>query len=172
MENHKDYKLKSGNILRVIQDENAESPDMWENEDIFLVYDHQQFTVKREGFKPKDIFNALTLEYPKEPISDDYETEEEYIDARDEYHAHTDDVNSIKAEFLDYFIFPVAAHIHSGISLSLTDNLKRGGWDTSVLGFALVKKSEVEYFDEKDRESLAHQFSRRFNRNLESVFIW
>lgn len=141
----KEYKLKSGNILRVIQDPNPESPDIWGNEDMFLVYDHRQFTVKREGFEPKNIFNALSLEYPKEPVSDDYKTEEEYIDARDEYHADMDDVNSIKAQFLDYYIFPVDAYIHSGVHLSLADtkNYPDRRWDVSTTGYVLVKKDQI-----------------------------
>ena len=45
----KRYNLKSGNILEVIQDDDAESPDIWGNTDMFLVYDHNQFSVKRKG---------------------------------------------------------------------------------------------------------------------------
>jgi hypothetical protein len=41
--------------IEVVQDEMADSPDCWGNEDAFVVYDHRQFYVKREGFDPKEI---------------------------------------------------------------------------------------------------------------------
>lgn len=44
---------------KIFQDEMAESPDIWGNEDTFIVYDHRQFTVKRKGFDPETIFEAL-----------------------------------------------------------------------------------------------------------------
>lgn len=51
----KEYNLKSGNILRVHRDEHAESTDNDEDTLLFLVYDHRQFSVKREGFKPSGL---------------------------------------------------------------------------------------------------------------------
>jgi hypothetical protein len=43
--------------IEVVQDEYAESPDAWGNEDAFVVYDHRQFDVRREGFDPREIFD-------------------------------------------------------------------------------------------------------------------
>jgi hypothetical protein len=141
----KDYKLKSGNILRVLPDPNPESPDTWENEDVFLVYDHRQFTVKREGFEPRNIFNALTLEYPNEPIRENFEDDEGYQCAMDEYHADFDDCNDIKSKYVHYFIFPVDAYIHSGVHLSLanTEKYPDRRWDVSTTGYILVKKEMI-----------------------------
>jgi hypothetical protein len=45
--------------IEVVQDEMADSPDCWGNEDAFVVYDHRQFYVKREGFDPKEIFEHI-----------------------------------------------------------------------------------------------------------------
>jgi hypothetical protein len=108
----KDYKLTEGRILRVIQDENAESPDKWGNTDMFLVYDHRQFNIKRDGFDPQDIAEWYQASF------------------------RTLDYNG-------YHVFPVAAYIHSGVILNLTNSLQRQGWDTSVCGFVLVHKEKV-----------------------------
>lgn len=45
-----EYSLKSGNTLRIFEDENAQSPDTWDNKDMFLVIETRQFEVKRKGF--------------------------------------------------------------------------------------------------------------------------
>lgn len=108
MEN-KEYQLEQNRVLKIYQDDNAESPDKWGNTDMFLVYDHRQFTVKREGFDPEDIAEWYQASFRT-------------------------------LEYDGYYVFPVAAYIHSGIVLNLTDSLKRQDWDTSVRGFILVKK--------------------------------
>lgn len=48
-----------GYRIAVEYDTDPQSPDDWGNDDMFLVYDHRQFFVKREGFNPDDIFEAL-----------------------------------------------------------------------------------------------------------------
>ncbi len=127
---YKEYKLTEDRILRVYQDIHPESPNDWKNTDCFLVYDHRQFTVKREGFDPKDIaewYNASfrTLEYD------------------------------------GYYVFPVAAYIHSGVILNLTNSLKRQGWDTSVSGFVLVHKESitVDKTKHKTKEDAARSYA-------------
>jgi hypothetical protein len=45
--------------LKIERDEYPESPDFWGNDDVFIVYDHRQFTVDRKGFSPRDIFEHL-----------------------------------------------------------------------------------------------------------------
>jgi hypothetical protein len=106
---YKSYKIK------IRQDEDCESPNDWENENLFLVYDHRQFTVKRKGFEPKDIWDAL---------NEGLEEEENY--------------------YPDYFIFPVEAYIHSGVSLSLFSGTKQCRWDSSVSGYILASKEEFK----------------------------
>jgi hypothetical protein len=44
--------------IKIVQCECTDSPDDWGNEDLFLVYDHRQFTVRREGFEPIDIYES------------------------------------------------------------------------------------------------------------------
>ena len=105
---------KENHIIKITQDSDPESPDAWGVEDMFLVYDHSQFTVTREGFEPSSIYKYLQLcSYP------------ETIDLRDD-------------DFDKYWIFPVYAYIHSGVSLSLTHQGCK--WDVSSTGFILVEK--------------------------------
>lgn len=118
----KRYNLKSGNILEVIQDDDAQSPDTWGNADMFLVYDHKQFTVKRKGFPPKYIYDYLD------------EKTGTILD-------HDLDLSKLD----NFHIFNVAAHIHSGIHLQLNNSSFpfQRGWDTSTTGFVIVKKEDI-----------------------------
>jgi hypothetical protein len=131
----KDYKLKSGNILRVIQDENAESPDTWDNEDMFLVYDHRQFAVSREGFDPNDIYNYLEI---KSKINSPIRLDESVDELEDDLKQYFDYDSA-------YYIFPVDAYIHSDIHLSLanTKDYPDRKWDVSTTGYILVKKDQI-----------------------------
>jgi hypothetical protein len=50
--------------IEVMQDENAQSPDDWGNDDAFIVFDHRQFYIARKGFEPQDIFdNRFNKDY-------------------------------------------------------------------------------------------------------------
>jgi hypothetical protein len=118
-----EYKIKDKNeILKIYQDDDAESPNDWGNEEVFLVYEHRQFQVNREGFEPKDIHNHQYANIDGE----DYEP-----------------------KYNNYYIFTVYAYIHSGVSLSLGHNGDR--WDTSSTGFILVKK-DCEFYDNNIQE--------------------
>ncbi len=146
MEKHTDYKLKSGNILRVFPDSDPESPDTWSNEDMFLVYDHRDFTVKRDGFHPKDIFEHINA---KEPVKADYDDNGLYEMDYNDY------AESINLEYNNYYIFTVYATIHSGVHLSLA----RGGqvWDVSSTGFVLVKKDHISDEINKSWKDIYHK---------------
>ena len=48
-----------GHDIEVFYDENCESPDVWGNEDVFIVHEHRDFCVERKGFDPQDIFEYL-----------------------------------------------------------------------------------------------------------------
>lgn len=105
---------KENHFLDIEQDDNAESPNSWGNTDIFLVYDHRQFTITRDGFEPRDIYEYL------EQCKDS-----DTIDLRND-------------DYDKYWIFPVYAYIHSGVSLSLTHQGCK--WDVSSTGFILIEK--------------------------------
>lgn len=46
-----------GYPIKIYLDDHAESPDEWGNDERFLVFDHRDICVKREGFNPTDIFD-------------------------------------------------------------------------------------------------------------------
>lgn len=175
MEEHKDYKLKSGNILRVIQDENSKSPDSWENQDLFLVYDHRQFSVKREGFEPRDIFDYLNSKEPVKPTEDEFKDENGYIDYEDYDNAindyqmsYNDYAESINLEYNNYYIFEVDTYIHSGVHLSLanTANYPDRRWDVSTTGYVLVKKDLAYNIEQLDDEQLKEDKAKECAKSL------
>ncbi len=118
--------------LEIVQDEYGESPDSWGNTDLFLVYSHRQFDVKRKGFDPEDIFSHLNakreIEKSLTTINNKYTVEE-----------YSEDLNP---EYEKYWIFGVDAYIHSGVHLSLanTANYPDRQWDVSTTGYILVDK--------------------------------
>lgn len=123
MKNIQHYK---NHAYKIQQNVFAQSPDCWDDLDLFLVFEHNQFNVNRKGFYPKYI----------------YENPEQYE---------------------DYYIFPVYAYIHSGVSLSLTNDSYpfNDRWDVSNTGYILISKNlrddltddvALEYADELIKE--------------------
>jgi hypothetical protein len=106
---YKDYKIK------IRYSEPNESPNDWEDTDIFLVYKHRDFTVERKGFDPRNIHEYLE-------------------DCHEQVENH---------DYDDYWIFPVEAYIHSGVSLSLFNGTKQCRFDSSVTGYILMKKDSI-----------------------------
>lgn len=49
----------NGYRIAIECDEYAENPDDWGNDEMFLVYDHRDFCVRRKGFDPDDIFERM-----------------------------------------------------------------------------------------------------------------
>ena len=54
-----------GYKIRIREDENADSPDEWEDDNLFLVYNHRQFNITRRGFSPINIYENGAI-YEKE----------------------------------------------------------------------------------------------------------
>ena len=133
MEQDIDYK---GYRIKIRQDDNYESPNDWDDEDLFLVYDHRQFYVKRKGFEPSRIFDYL---HAKSQVDDDNDPEGDYQEEMDSY-----------AEYNDYWIFPVDAYIHSGVHISLanTKDYPDRRWDVSTSGYILVERETWNNFDD------------------------
>jgi hypothetical protein len=50
-----------GHKINVYQDCEAESPDTWNDEELFLIYDHRQFSIFRKGFDPKAVFESMKM---------------------------------------------------------------------------------------------------------------
>ena len=132
--NHK-YK---GYHIQIVQDEHAESPDSWGNEDAFIVYDHRQFSVERKGFEPLDIFNTINeAKAKKEPT---YE---------------------------GYHVFVLNAYIHSGVSLSLGRQYPfNDRWDVSTTGYVLVKKQKGWSWARAKAEKIAESIVSEWNDYL------
>ena len=89
MEKYEEYK---GYYYKIIQDDFAESPGEWGNDFAFLIYQHRQFTVKKEGYNPTEIYSRLSGNLDTYPYDE------------------------------EYYIYPVYAYIHSGVRLSLSNN--------------------------------------------------
>lgn len=60
--------IRNGVTVEIHTDEDAESPDMWGNDDVFLVAFHRQFTVTRKGWdrdidtdNPPDGYDVVPL---------------------------------------------------------------------------------------------------------------
>jgi hypothetical protein len=105
----------------LVQDDNPESPDEWENRDLFLVGYHREFTVERDKIINKEQCCLLCQD-----TKDLEEHEKEWVrDFRKKYH-----------------VFGLEAYIHGGVALALShegDFLDRQ-WDVSQLGFVFAAK--------------------------------
>lgn len=117
-------------------DHDASSPDYWGNTDVFLVYDHRQFSVERKGFDPSDIMEHVR------------ETKRWFYDG--------------------YFVFPLYAYIHSGVSLSLGSSGYpfNDRWDTSMAGFILVKRQTGWTYTKAKAEKVANSHVEEWNTYL------
>lgn len=111
-----------GYEIKVYYDDDAQSPDDWENEDAFLVYDHRDFTVKREGFDPFDIFEAMRQERPMELFDGYY-----------------------------YFPVYAYIHSGVALKLGSGDGFPDRQWDVSFKGFALVQHDEKNGWTTKEK---------------------
>ena len=60
MRNLAESKQYRGHTINVFYDENATAPNEWENDDLFIVYDHRDFEVKVKGFEPREIYEHIT----------------------------------------------------------------------------------------------------------------
>ena len=111
---------KTGFEARYItRDEDADSPDTWGDDNLFLVHYHRSFDVRRDKIIVEDEAAAICRG-------------ESLADSR-----HPDLLAT-------YWVFPVSAYIHSGVVLSLASSFPMDGqgWDTSHVGLALVAKKE------------------------------
>ena len=110
-----------GHDIEVFLDEDAPSPDEWGDDDAFIVYDHRDFCVKRDGFDPRDIYESMQNKYKQRKLYD------------------------------GYWVFTLYAYIHSGVALSLGRNTYpfTDGWDVSTTGFVLVRRDKGTWSENK-----------------------
>lgn len=144
-------KLERDVEIRIFRDDFAQSPHDWENDDAFLVYEHRQFNVDVEGFKPREIFEVL-----KNNNIPEAERDEDWI---------------YDNQYDEYKIFVVYAYIHSGVSLSLgnSDYPFNDRWDVSTTGFVVINKAEFDNNEEtmqKAAESLIKDWNDYLSGNV------
>ena len=144
-----------GYKIRIREDENADSPDDWGNDGLFLVYDHRQFSVKRKGFNVESIYHWM---YAKEVVEFGDDVDGNYQEEVDGY-----------SELNNYFIFKVEAYIHSGVSLSLFTGTRQCNWDSSLSGYILASKSEFDNL--KTATNAAERLIETWNQYL-SGDVW
>jgi hypothetical protein len=107
-----------GKMINVYYDEDASSPDAWENDDVFLVGFHGDFTVERTGYD-HDTIGAIIM--PGK---------------------FTECIDMAAAIKKRYHVLPLEAYIHGGVSLYLAGGCQVDrAWDVSLLGAVLVEKT-------------------------------
>jgi len=132
-------KTKDGYEARYItRDMDAESPDSYGDDNLFLVNYHRDFDVRNDNIITEDDVRNL---YQGEKISQEK----------------------------DYWIFPVEAYIHSGVSLKLSPSnwqLPQGHeqFDVSHVGLVLVSKKEFK--SKKKAEKSAEGLVETWNMYL------
>ena len=107
-----------GYDIEIVQDTDARSPDDWGNDECFLVYDHRDFYVQRDGFDPQDIFN------------------EAWDKGKSTYKGYW-------AFGVDAYIHGgVVLAIKGSVEAAMFPDRR---WDVSFRGFALVKRQKDTY---------------------------
>lgn len=114
-------KVKGGYEARyLVQDDDPQAPDEWDNDNLFLVAYHRDFTVES---KLIDKQQAQNLYRPDDQLDI---WEKDFVDAwKEKYH-----------------IFGLEAYIHGGVSLALSGkgDFPDRRWDVSQLGLVFVLK--------------------------------
>lgn len=129
--------------IEIIPDDNAQSPDDWLNDDTFLVYDHRDFSVKREGFEPREIHEAR--QEGKHKLYDGY-----WVFPVDAY-----------------------IHSGVALSLANETNFPDRRWDVSTTGFALVKRQKGWTWTEAKARKVARSIVDEWNDYLSgNVYGW
>jgi hypothetical protein len=100
-------------LIRIYQDDDPRSPDDDDNEDAFIVYEHRNFAVSRNGFDPSKIHEALQeAEDPKE---------------FNKYHI---------------WVVNAYIHSGVSLSLSRAQYPFNDRWDVSTTGYCLISRKE------------------------------
>ncbi len=116
--------------VRIYQDTSSDqSPNDYENHDLFLVGFHDQFSVERDGFE-------------KYVAAQAYSDREKHLNEDLEEH----EIERVKQVKKEYHIFGLEAYIHSGVALAIAKegNFPDRRWDVSQLGAVFVSKRDWE----------------------------
>ncbi len=139
-----DYRLKSGNILRIIHDESPESPREWDNLGKMICC-HGNYSLGDKQIEGKlaqmrEIISDLNIEAYIEGIDPDYLDDEdklqEFIEAKE-----------------GAVVLPLYLYDHSGITMNTTGFSCR--WDSGQVGWIYVSKERIiEEYGDASEESL------------------
>ena len=133
-----------GHTIDIYPDEFNESPDDWGDDERFLVYDHRNFTITRDGFDPKEIFD----------------------------HIQKKQKAMYKGYFI--FTVYAYIHSGVSLSLGRDIKPFTDRWDVSSSGFILIKKAKGTYTREKsikDAHSLLNLWNNYLSGNVWGFII-
>jgi hypothetical protein len=173
--------------IRIIPDYDAESPDTWGNEDVFLVANHRSFTVRRSDWAcDGETFRAFTAPDEARPKRWDAKYREAYDNAK-RYYGDADSGLAVRAAGDDlrerqeewdarvanskrYYLSPLGAHIHGGVALC-AGGVERD-WDSGNIGYIVVdreafKAEDGTLPDDKRCEEIAEGLVAEWNTYLE-----
>jgi hypothetical protein len=139
-----EHKLKSGNILRVIYDENPESPRQWDNLGK-MICSHHNYNLGDKQLDDKlsqmqEIVQDLNIREYIEGLDEDYWYDEdklqEFIEAKE-----------------GAVVLPLYIYEHSGITMNTTGFSCR--WDSGQVGWIYVSKERIiEEYGDASKESV------------------
>ena len=112
---------RNGYDIKIMPDEYySDTPEKWGDTEVFLVAFHRDFSVEQDGYGV-EVCRELAL--PKKERDEDYK--EQCAEIEKEFH-----------------VFGLEAYIHSGVSLSLSNEGQYPDrkWDVSQLGLVFVSK--------------------------------
>ena len=133
--------------IKIKEDEDPLDPNEL-SDNVILVAEHRQFTVRTKRFNAKTIYEFLYDENNQDIRKDENK----------------------KPVYQEYYLFNLYAYIHSGVSLSL----ERIGqyadrFDSSHVGYILVHKSTSDDYDEITK--VANQTVNEWNQYLDGS-VW
>ena len=107
--------------IKIFPDDGYDSPNEWGDEDTFLVHYHRDCWIEcKKHISEQDVKSW-------------------FWHKRDALNQLTYNMENMMK---DWWVFPVSAYIHSGVSLSLNSRFScdQQGWDTSNVGMYFVRK--------------------------------
>jgi len=133
-----------GHDIEVRQAEDYDSPNDWDTEYGFLIYDHRDFSTAPRGMKSSD--------------------------ANDIYDRWSGNFKTYYWDNKFWWIFPVFAYIHGGVSLHLSrasaNQYEPTGFDTSFKGFCLVNKTDPKMWIKEEAYKIAQEIVKEWNECL------
>lgn len=121
----------------LVRDEDAQNPDEYGDDGLFLVGYHRDFTVDRERRR----YNKETGQ--REVIDAGIPLELAQCIARSGKYEDGSTNDEAKEYIKKYHIFPLEAYIHSGVVLHMSGEARIDrAWDVSQLGMVFVSKKE------------------------------